>query len=116
MSAGHHHQYAFGMSGEYLERILDSPEVRERINRPRKINFDFDMPYVGGYSIDGATIYGDRHLPKELELELDGQKKMVGLAECLFDYLGHEPVEWSVMDGLGWSYNSAHAGPATGSE
>ncbi len=104
------------MTGEALERVLDNPLVRERINRPRKISFAFDMPYVGGYSVNGDTIYGDRHLPEELELELDGQKKTVRPAEFLFDHLGHEPVEWSVMDGLGWSYNSAHAGPATGSE
>lgn len=116
MSAGHHHVHAFGLTGEGLDRILNSPEVRERLLRPRTINQENDMPYCGGYSTDGNTIYLDRHLPEELELELDGQTKLVHPAEFLAEYLGHEPVEWSVMDGLGWEYGPAHSGPATGSE
>ena len=116
MSGGHHRLHAFGMGSHQLDEVMKNPMVRERLNMPRKINYDYDMPYVGGYSTDGKTIYGDRHLPDEIELELDNQRKIVRPAEFLFDYDGHEPVEWSVMDALGWGYEHAHAGPATGSE
>lgn len=116
MSAGHHHVHSLGLSGAQLNRVLDSPAVRERLYRPRTINRENDMPYVGGYSKDGSTIYLDRHLPDEIQLELDGQTRIARPVEFLADPLGHEPVEWSVMDGLGWSYGHAHSGPATGSE
>ncbi len=116
MSAGHRRIHAFGLTGEALDRVLNDPEVRERLLRPRTINKDYDMPYVGGYSTDGSTIYLDRHLPDEIKLRLDGQVKVVRTVGFLAEYMGHEPVEWSVMDALGWSYEAAHAGPATGSE
>lgn len=116
MSHGHRRLHSYGMSGKHLDRVLDDPAVRERLLRPRKINLDYDMPYVGGYSTDGNTIYLDRHLPEEVKLEMDWQKKVIRPVEFLAEYLGHEPVEWSVMDALGWNYEHAHAGPATGSE
>lgn len=116
MSAGHHHVHAMGLSGVQLERVLDKESVRERLYRPRQIITSYDMPYVGGYSVDGTNIYLDRHLPEELKLTLDGQTKIVRPVVFLAESLGHEPVEWSVMDALGWDYGHAHSGPATGSE
>lgn len=116
MSGGHHHGHGFGMTGEALNRVLHDPKVMERLLRPRNLNRKFDMPYVGGYSKDGNTIYLDRHLPEEIELQLDGQTRLVRPTEFLSDFMGHEPVEWSVMDALGWNYGHAHSGPATGSE
>lgn len=116
MSGGHRHHDGIGLSGNQLDRVLNSPPVRDRLLMQRKISRDYDMPYVGGYSTDGKTIYLDRHLPEEVELELDGQKKLVRPDMFLAEFRGHEPVEWSVMDGLGWTYGHAHNGPATGSE
>lgn len=117
MNSGRHsHTGSFGMTGAALDRVLNNPLVKERLLRPRKIIRDFDQPYVGGYSSNGEHIYLDRHLPEELKLELDGQKRTVRPITFLAEYMGHEPVEWSVMDALGWSYGHAHSGPATGSE
>ncbi len=116
MSAGHGGVHEFGMSGVMLDRVLNNPQVQERLYRPRQIIRDFDMAYCGSYSKNGEHIYLDRHLPKELTLERDGVKKTIDPAVFLAEPLGHEPVEWSVMDALGWSYGQAHSGPATGSE
>ncbi len=116
MSGGHGSYTEMGMSGEMLDRVMNNPQVQERLYRLREIITDFDMPYVGGYSKDGRKIYIDRHLPEEIILERDGVKKPCRPIIFLAEPLGHEPVEWSVMDALGWSYGQAHAGPATGSE
>lgn len=32
-----------------------------------KVVHDFDIPYIAGYSRDGATIYIDRHMPLTME-------------------------------------------------
>ena len=104
------------MTGELLERVLNNPQVQERLFRPREIITDYDMPYVGGYSKNGEHIYLDRHLPEEIALERDGTRKIVRPVIFLAEPMGHEPVEWSVMDALGWSYGQAHSGPATGAE
>jgi hypothetical protein len=116
MSGGHGGVNELGMSGEMLDRVLNNPQVQERLYRPREIITTFDMPYVAGYSTDGNHIYLDRHLPEEITLVRDGTKKVIRPAMFLAEPLGHEPVEWSVMDALGWSYGQAHSGPATGSE
>lgn len=116
MSGGHQQVHEMGLSGAQLNRVLNNEAVRERLLRPRNIILSFDMPYVGGYSTDGKNIYLDRHLPEELKLQLDGQIKIVRPATFLAEPMGHEPVEWSVMEGLGWAYGHAHSGPATGSE
>lgn len=104
------------MSGEQLNRILNEPAVRAELIKPRNIVRDFDMPYLGGYSRSGDNIYLDRHLPETVWLQCDGQKKDIRPAEFLAEFMGHEPVEISVMNGAGWEYGPAHSGPATGSE
>lgn len=115
MSGGHGSSRELGVSNQILERILNNPQVQERIYRLREIITTYDMPYVGGYSKNGNHIYLDRHLPEELTLERDGTKKVVRPVIFLADTMGHEPVEWSVMDAMGMDYGQAHQ-IATGAE
>ena len=115
VSAGHHSQVAFGIDAAHLDKLLDNDQVRERLFRSRKVIRDFDMPYIGGYSVNGENLYLDRHLPERITLEQDGSKKEVDPTIPLTGYRGHEPFEWSVMDALGWGYDAAHRA-ATGSE
>lgn len=67
---------------------------------------DFDLPYLGGYSQDGKTIYVDRHLPDELEIEVDGQRQKF----CGDEFVRlHEQLEKVLIDVLGWTYWPAHS-------
>ena len=44
------------------EVLLDA--VRAIRRRVRVINRDYDIPYIAGYSVDGHTVFIDRHLPR----------------------------------------------------
>ena len=42
--------------------LLDVVKALRR--RVRSVNRDYDVPYIAGYSVDGKTIFIDRHLPR----------------------------------------------------
>src|SRR5947209_2975163 len=42
--------------------LLDAVQAIRR--RVRVINRDYDIPYIAGYSVDGDTVFIDRHLPR----------------------------------------------------
>jgi hypothetical protein len=60
-----------------------------------------DVPYLAGYSLDGKTIYIDRHMPKSLKVR--GRTVMTDRFLVL-----HEEVEKSLIDQLGLHYVHAH--------
>lgn len=66
------------------------------------INRAYDVPYTGGYSIDGSTIYIDRKLPRKFHTTL-GQNVRSDKYLIL-----HEVTEKSLMQHLGLTYNEAH--------
>jgi len=66
-----------------------------------KINREYDVPYVAGYSKDGKTVYFDYELPKYF---VKGKLK-VDITGFL---LVHELVEKSLIDELGLTYQHAH--------
>jgi hypothetical protein len=37
--------------------------VKALRRRVRSVNHEYDIPYIAGYSVDGKTIFIDRHLP-----------------------------------------------------
>jgi len=65
----------------------------------------YDIPYLAGYSLDGKTIYVDRHLP-----ELIHYKKGQRIREYNPRYFLtiHESVEKALIDAFGWKYEHAH--------
>ena len=83
------------VSGLMLDRALDAILHRVRLDRRH------DVPYLAGYSQDGATIYIDRHLPRILMLR--GRKIEVDRYLVL-----HETVEKTLIDQLGLHYQHAH--------
>lgn len=105
MSSGHHTHPKFGISTEMLNRLYSDKQVEDNYHRDYTINKDYDLPYLGGFSIDGHTIYFDRHLPDEIGFDLDG-KKYKFCPEHTIPY--HERFEKAVMDALGWTYSAAH--------
>ena len=44
-----------------MDRALDAV-----VRRVKKLDRAHDVPYLAGYSLDGKTIYIDRHMPRAL--------------------------------------------------
>jgi hypothetical protein len=84
------------VSSLMMDRALDAV-VRRVKNFDRK----HDIPYLAGYSVDGKTIYIDRHMPKSF--------KFRGRTIETDRYLMlHEEVEKTLIDQLGLHYLHAH--------
>jgi hypothetical protein len=83
------------VSSLMLDRALDA--ILRRITLDRR----HDIPYLAGYSLDGKTIYIDRHLPTSF--------KISGRIIQTDRYLVlHEAVEKTLLDQLGLHYQHAH--------
>lgn len=84
-----------------LHHIMEHDAVRKQLARHRALDESHDIPFVGGYSQNGETIYLHRHLAKEIDI--DGRKV------CPRKYLKlHEEMEKSLIDVLGWGYLQSH--------
>jgi hypothetical protein len=75
--------------------------VRALRRRVRRVSHDYDIPYIAGYSVDGKTIFIDRHLPRTIRWLL----KTVRVEPFL---LTHEIVEKALLDELRLHYLHAH--------
>jgi hypothetical protein len=73
----------------------------EAILKKVKINREYDIPYLAGYSLDGKTIYIDRHMPKSF---LSNGKRIKTDRFLIL----HEAVEKTLIDKLGLHYQFAH--------
>jgi hypothetical protein len=79
--------------------LLDA--VRAIRRRVRIVNREYDIPYIAGYSVDGHTVFIDRHLPRSFRWLL----KTVRVEPFL---LIHEIVEKALLDELRLHYLHAH--------
>jgi hypothetical protein len=79
--------------------LLDVVKALRR--RVRSVNRDYDVPYIAGYSVDGKTIFIDRHLPRTFRWLLT----TVRVEQFL---LTHEIVEKALLDELRLHYLHAH--------
>src|SRR4030088_2575466 len=79
--------------------LLDVVKAIHR--RVRVVNHNYDIPYIAGYSVDGHTVFIDRHLPRSFRWLL----KTVRVEPFL---LTHEIVEKSLLDELRLHYLHAH--------
>ena len=84
------------VSGLMLDRALDAI-----LRRVKKLDRSHDIPYLAGYSVDGKTIYIDRHLP-------DSFKYRGRIIEVDRFLIMHEEVEKTLIDQLGLHYLHAH--------
>jgi hypothetical protein len=84
------------VSSLMLDRALDAI-----LRRVKKLDRTHDIPYLAGYSVDGQTIYIDRHLPRTMTYK--GRK-----AEVDRYLIMHEEVEKTLIDQLGLHYLHAH--------
>jgi len=84
------------VSSLMLDRALDAI-----LRRVKKLDRSHDVPYLAGYSVDGKTIYIDRHLPA-------GFKYRGRTIEVDRFLIMHEEIEKSLIDQLGLHYLHAH--------
>jgi hypothetical protein len=84
------------VSSLMLDRALDA--IVRRVGRYDR---DHDIPYLAGYSVDGKTIYIDRHLPRSFFY----RGKTVEVDRYL---ILHEEVEKTLIDQLRLHYQHAH--------
>jgi len=84
------------VSSLMLDRALDAI-----LRRVKKLDRSHDVPYLAGYSLDGVTIYIDRHLPRTMTCK--GRKIEVDRFLIM-----HEEVEKTLIDQLGLHYLHAH--------
>jgi len=84
------------VSGLMLDRALDAI-----LRRVKKLDRSHDIPYLAGYSLDGKTIFIDRHLPRTFKFR--GREIAVDRYLIL-----HEEVEKTLIDQLGLHYLHAH--------
>jgi hypothetical protein len=84
------------VSSLMMDRALDAV-----VRRVKKLDRAHDVPYLAGYSLDGKTIYIDRHMPRAFKL----RGRSVETDRFL---ILHEEVEKSLIDQLGLHYLHAH--------
>src|SRR3977135_1065509 len=68
-------------------------DVVKAFRRRVRVNRSYDIPYIAGYSVDGKTIFIDRHLPRTFRWLLK-----TGRVEHFL--LTHEIVEKALLDEL----------------
>jgi len=79
--------------------LLDAVQAIRR--RVKIVNREYDIPYIAGYSLDGDTVFIDRHLPKTFRWIT----KTVRVEPFL---LTHEIVEKALLGELRLHYLHAH--------
>ena len=94
MSVGHSAEYEVDQRG--FDALLAKPWfLREYLRRPR-VDSSWDIPYVGGVSLDNSTVYVDRHA--FIWITRNGYLPAL---------IAHEHVEGILM-AHGWQYELAH--------
>jgi hypothetical protein len=105
MSSGDKRRHALVGEQEYA-RALRDPRFQAILARGFAVSYDYDIPYLGGYSRDGATIYIDKDTPEQFAR---GRRIYVlrpdGLVRGL---IVHEHWEKTALTAWGWSYPEAH--------
>jgi hypothetical protein len=84
------------VSNLMMDRALDAV-----CRRVKKFDRKHDVPYLAGYSLDGKTIYIDRHMPESFEF----QGRTINTDRFL---VLHEEVEKTLIDQLDLHYLHAH--------
>src|SRR5947208_6836922 len=75
--------------------------VRAFRRRVQRVSHAYDIPYIAGYSVDGHTVFIDRHLPRSFRWLM----RTVRVEPFL---LTHEIVEKALLDELRLHYLHAH--------
>lgn len=90
---GHRPEWLIGQ--KMMDHAVKSIRARAHLER------GYDIPYLAGYSLDGHTIFIDRHMPKSFTW----RRRKVLTDRFL---IVHEAVEKSLIQLLGMHYLHAH--------
>lgn len=93
MHKDHRPEWLIGQS--MMDHAVKAIRARTHVER------GYDIPYLAGYSIDGYTIFIDRHMPKSFTFR--GRKVLTDRFLIV-----HEAVEKSLIQLLGMHYLHAH--------
>lgn len=85
----------------YVSNLMIDRALDAILRRVKKLDREHDIPYLAGYSLDGKTIYIDRHLPRSFKFR--GRNIEVDRYLIL-----HEEVEKTLIDQLRLHYLHAH--------
>jgi hypothetical protein len=89
----------------HVTEDIDGPTLSDVVKairrRVRKVSRDYDIPYIAGYSVDGKTVFIDRHLPRTFRWVL----QTVRVEPFI---LVHEVIEKALLDELRLHYLHAH--------
>lgn len=90
-----HHRAEWVIGQAMMDHALRAIRARAHLER------GYDIPYLAGYSLDGHTIFIDRHMPKGFKYK----GRMVATDRFL---ILHEAVEKSLIQLMGLHYLTAH--------
>ena len=89
-----------------FDKAQDDPKFQSILARGFDISYDYDVPYLGGYSVDGCTIYIDRDTPRSITC---GRRKIhLWPIGWIAGILTHEHWEKTAMIAYGWGYTKSH--------
>ncbi len=88
------------------DRALRDVRFQALLARGFRPEYHYDIPYLGGYSRDGTTIYVDRDTPFQVQRgRAVYQVRPAGLVNGI---LIHEHWEKTALTAWGYDYDSAH--------
>ena len=90
-----HHRAEWLVGTDMMDHALRAIRARTHLAR------GYAIPYLAGYSVDGHTIFIDRHMPKQFTW----QRRTISTARFL---IVHEAVEKALIQLLGLHYLHAH--------
>jgi hypothetical protein len=109
MSTGHLHGDETKSDAD-LHKMLGEGDTPDLYGRKVKLDTSHDIPYAGGSSVDGKTVYIDRTAYREV---LDGKVRVRGMTgrQIIDMWIEHEHTEWAVDAGDNPvdTYSAAHA-------
>jgi hypothetical protein len=106
MSVADKHTHALHVGEREFDKAKNDPRFQAIVARGFDVSYDYDVPYLGGYSTDGLHIYIDRDTPEQITRG----KRVYALRpnSLIRGICVHEHWEKSVMLAWGFGYAEAH--------
>ena len=105
MSFGDRHVHQ-RLGERIYDRAMRDPRFQALLARGFATSFDYDIPYLGGYSRDGSVIYVDRDTPAAIQR---GRRAYAIRPHGLVNgILIHEHWEKTALAAWGFDYDAAH--------
>lgn len=102
MSSGDEDDHIHRPAKESIQdKYAQHPQLLRYMKEPYNWDATFKVPYIGGISKDGKTVYGDRRFPWMQVI----QGKHINFSRIV---AVHERFEWWLVHNLGMKYDPAH--------